>query len=102
MPKPTSARDLHATDGFRRELLAEVEALGDPAARRERRSAAPLKGPRLNLYRDAQIVLRRPRINVCEGSQVMWALRRSNPRAGECHLSASSASRRNVRKFVSH
>jgi chemotaxis signal transduction protein len=60
IPKPTSARDLHATDGFRRELLAKVEALGDPAARRERRSAAPLKGPRLNLYRDAQIVLRRP------------------------------------------
>ena len=60
IPKPTSARELHSTDGFRRELLAKVKALGDPAARREKRSAAPLKGPRLNLYRDAEIVLRRP------------------------------------------
>ena len=60
IPKPTSARELHATDGFRRELLAKVKALGDPAARREKRTAALLNGPRLNLYRDARIVLRRP------------------------------------------
>ena len=43
--KPSSARELHAVDGFRRELVAKVRALGAARPRRDRPLAAALSSP---------------------------------------------------------
>ncbi len=59
--KPTSVRELHAPDGFRRELLAKVKALAEPSRRRSKSAdAAAPRGANLGLYRGAKIALRPP------------------------------------------
>ena len=47
LAKPSSARELHSVDGFRRELLAKVRALGDARPRRSRPQTAGTARPPL-------------------------------------------------------
>ena len=73
IPKPTSTADLHASDGFREQLLHKVRALG-AAARRRRGSSvpAPLRPAGADasrpsaLFSDARISLRREGLSVPE------------------------------------
>ena len=57
IPKPTSARDLHGSEDFRRGLVAKIKALAIPNVKRERRLGA---AEHPTLHRGANVVLRAP------------------------------------------
>ena len=61
IPKPTSTREMHASDNFRRDLLAKIKALaGKGATGRAAKSPTAAPKKKSSLYGDAPIVLRKP------------------------------------------
>ncbi len=62
IPKPTSTREIHASEDFRRDLVAKVKALAGERSGRIARSRVAAKEKRSVPQRDTTVVLRRPPI----------------------------------------